>query len=526
VSDDLARVREEERAVREAYDRVPYPSALQHHTHPDHLAALAILGGLDPAPPQRCRVLELGCADGGNLIPMAAELPESRFTGIDLSPRQIESGRAAVEAAGLSNVDLRAMSILDVDESIGPFDYIICHGVFSWVTHEVQEKILDVCRGNLAPQGVAYVSYNTYPGWHLREMVRDMVVFHTREISDPDERAARAFELVTFLAETTGSGGEAHALLMRTAREQFEEHQDRPTYVLHEYLERTNAPMYFHQFAERAAAHGLQYMTEAEPSSTEVDNLAPAVAERLHAFTSDRVELEQYVDFAVNRMFRRTLLCHDGIAVDRAPTPAKMRRLYVSSSIKPLADTPQVRDESSESFRTERGATFSSNHPLAKAALVALSSAWPEALAFDALSQGLGTDCDDEALTDLIASLHSSGVITLHALPPNCTRVVGAFPRVSPLAQQQAAAGLLVTNQHRRVLKLDDPFARFLVAHLDGTRSHADLVRLLDAEVTAGRLDIRADGQPIREPHRIPSVLQALVEQQLRKMVEYALLVG
>jgi methyltransferase-like protein len=114
----------------------------------------------------------------------------------------------------------------------------------------------------------------------------------------------------------------------------------------------------------------------------------------------------------------------------------------------------------------------------------------------------------------------------MHAVPPNCTRTVSAYPRVSPLARQQAAAGLLITNQHRRVLKLDDPFARFLVRHLDGTRNHADLVRLLDAEVTAGRLDVRADGQPIREPSRIPAVLQALLEHQLRKMAEYALLVA
>ena len=528
---DLAHIRDEERAVRDAYDRVPYPSGSQHHTHPDHLAALAILNGLDPAPPQRCRVLELGCADGGNLIPMAAELPESRFTGIDLSPRQIESGRAGVVEAGLTNVELRAMSILDVDDSFGAFDYIICHGVFSWVTPEVQEKIFEICRAHLAPNGVAYISYNTYPGWHLREVVRDMVVFHARRFTDPEERTARAFELVQFLAETSAGGGEAHALVMRTAREHFEENRDRPTYLAHEYLERTNAPMYFHQFAEQAARHGLQYMTEAEPSATEVDNLAPAVAERLNGFTSDRIELEQYVDFAVNRMFRRTLLCHAGMNLDREPATAKMRRLYVSSTVKPVSDLPQVSGGSSEGFRMERGALFSSSHPLAKAALVTLAAIWPETLGFDELAAGIARRLDaqapeDAALTDLLASLHGSGVIVFHALPPNCTREVRPFPRVSLLARQQAAAGLLVTNQHRRVLKLDDPFARFLVMKLDGSRSHADLVRLLDAEVTAGRLDIRADGQPIREPHRIPAVLQALVAHHLRKMAEYALLVG
>jgi len=530
MNDDLTGARDEERAVRDTYDRVPYPSALQLHTHPDHLAALAILNGLDPAPPQRCRVLELGCADGGNLIPMAADYPESHFLGIDLSPRQIESGKASVIEAALTNIELRALSILDFDESSGPFDYILCHGVFSWVTPDVQEKIFEICRAHLAPNGVAYISYNTYPGWHLREVVRDMVVFHTRHVTDPEERTARAFELVQFLAETS-AGGDAHALVMRTAREHFEEFRQRPTYLAHEYLERTNTPTYFHEFAARAAQHGLQYMSEAEPSAMEADNLAPAVAERLHGFTSDRIELEQYVDFAVNRMFRRTLLCNAGIRVDREATAEKMRRLYIASAVKPVSDSPQARGEGSEGFRTERGTPFSSNHPLAKAALIALSAAWPQAIGFDALCSNIGglldgPPPDDAALTDLLSSLHTSGVITLHALPPNCTRDVSEYPRVSTLARQQASAGLLVTNQHRRVIKLDDPFVRFLVQHLDGKRNHGDLVRLLDAEVTAGRLDVRTDGKQIREPHRIPAVLQALVEHHLRQMSEYALLVG
>ncbi|MBV9186728.1 MAG: class I SAM-dependent methyltransferase [Acidobacteria bacterium] len=558
MTGDLARIRDEERAVRDAYDSVPYPSASQHHTHPDHLAALAILNGLDPAPAQRCRVLELGCADGGNLIPMAAEFPESRFTGIDLSPKQIESGRAAVAEAGLANLDLRVMSILDVDttrrSAVGgresennrddaalrpptpdsplpnQFDYILCHGVFSWVTPEVQEAIFEICRTHLAPHGVAYISYNTYPGWHLREMVRDMVVFHTRHFPDGDERTARAFEFVQFLSETSAGGGDAHALMLRTAREHFEEFRHRPAYLAHEYLERTNAPIYFHEFAERAAGHGLQYVSEAEPAAMEADNLAPNIAARLHQFTSDRIELEQYVDFAANRMFRRTLLCHANARLDRDVTPKKLRRLYVSSRAKPVSDTLQPRGTGSESFRTERGAVFSSAHPLAKAALSALFAAWPEAIAFDTLRSNIArlldeAPPDDDALTDLLASLHAAGVITLHASPPNCARGVSAFPRVSALARLQAAAGLLVTNQHHRVVRLDDPFVRFMVRHLNGTRSHADLVRLLDAEVTAGRLDVSSDGQPIREPQRIPAVLQALVAHHLRQMTEYALLV-
>ena len=236
-------VRDDERIVRESYERVPYPSGLQHDTHPSHLAVMGILRGMRPADPARCRVLELGCADGGNLLPMAFELRESAFVGIDLSPRQIETGRAFASDLGVTNVDLRALSILDLDDSIGVFDYIVCHGVFSWVSPAVQERILAICRDHLAPQGIAYVSYNTYPGWHLRRMVREMILFHTRGIDDPQEQTARAYELVHFLAEEAGQGQDVHAVLMRATREHFDEYADRPSYIVHEYLEATNAPL-------------------------------------------------------------------------------------------------------------------------------------------------------------------------------------------------------------------------------------------------------------------------------------------
>ncbi|MEA2463425.1 MAG: hypothetical protein QOJ98_1172, partial [Acidobacteriota bacterium] len=195
-----------EDSVRDYYDRVPYLGGSHHHTHPDHLATLALLNGLEPAPPQRCRVLELGCADGGNVIAFAHELPESTFVGIDLSPRQIERGLEEVHALGLKNVELRAMSIMDVDASFGAFDYILCHGVYSWVAEPVQEKILAICGALLAPRGVAYISYNTFPGWHLRRMLREMLLHHTRNVEEPEEKVARSFELVQFLVEAAGEG--------------------------------------------------------------------------------------------------------------------------------------------------------------------------------------------------------------------------------------------------------------------------------------------------------------------------------
>jgi methyltransferase-like protein/cyclopropane fatty-acyl-phospholipid synthase-like methyltransferase len=488
--------------VRDAYERVPYPSGSQPLTHPDHLATMAILAGIDPAPPDRCRVLEIGCANGGNLIPMAFELRESAFVGFDLSPRQIESGRAFARDLGLANVELRVESIADARP--GTFDYIVCHGVFSWVRRDVQEAILALCRQSLAPNGIAYISYNTYPGWYGRGMLREIVQWHTRAISDDEEKAQRAVELVRFLADAAASGDPAHAAILQSAREQFDEFAGRPSYIVHEYFEETNEPFWFHDFVVRAAAQRLQYIADAEPGGGEVD---------LDALTHDRIEREQYFDFVVNRRFRRSLLCRDEVVLDRAVTPERMRRLHVSTA------TQQTEDGR---FRTERGKPFSATHPLALAALVELTSIAPRAMSFDDVRAALQTD--ELALTDLLAALHASGVIDLHVLPPNCTNVVGAYPKATELARRQAAAGELVTSQRRRVLKLDDPIARFLLQRLDGTRDHAALARLLDREVSAGRLDISVDGC-IPDPHRIPAVLQAVVEHHLRKMAGYALLV-
>jgi SAM-dependent methyltransferase len=185
---------------RTSYDEVPYDSYPFPQTHPDRLATIATLLGLQPAPVEHCRALELGCAAGGNLIPMALTLPDSTFLGIDLSARQIDDGRQTVAALGLTNIELRQLSILDVDASFGRFDYLICHGVFSWVPAAVQEKILAICAAHLAPHGVAYISYNTYPGWHLRGMIRDMMLYHAQQFREPAVRVRQARNLLDFLA--------------------------------------------------------------------------------------------------------------------------------------------------------------------------------------------------------------------------------------------------------------------------------------------------------------------------------------
>src|SRR5271154_2219077 len=186
------------------YDEVLYPATTFPQTHPNRLATAALLRGMQPAPIDGCRVLELGCGVGTNLIGMAFQLPTSEFIGLDLARRPIASGQSFIEEFGLANIALHSIDVREASsEQFGMFDFIIAHGLYSWVPQPVRERILAVCREMLRPQGVAYISYNAYPGNHLRDLVRGMMRFHTAGFEDPIAMVGQARGLLKFLAEST-----------------------------------------------------------------------------------------------------------------------------------------------------------------------------------------------------------------------------------------------------------------------------------------------------------------------------------
>jgi len=232
-----------------SYDQIPYTSHAFPQTHPDRLATTARIFRLSPPDVAACRVLELGCASGGNVIPIAFNFPGSEFVGIDLSRHQVEEAQHAIHALGLRNIRVEQASIMEIDDSWGQFDYIICHGVFSWVEADVQDRILTIAARNLSPEGVAYISYNTYPGWHMREMVRHMMRYHAEQFDQPQEQVDQARALLTFLASASSDMGPYNQLLTSEA-ERLSGSPD--SYLFHEHLERTNLPIYFHEFIERA----------------------------------------------------------------------------------------------------------------------------------------------------------------------------------------------------------------------------------------------------------------------------------
>ena len=142
-------------ALKAAYDAYLYVGRPCGNCHPSHLATIAALVGHDAPDPATSRVLEIGCGDGGNLVPMAAALPGASFVGVDLAPRAIGEARAFASALDLRNAAFHAADLRDLPAGDGPFDYIVAHGFYSWVPAPVREAMFETFRARRSPRGVA-----------------------------------------------------------------------------------------------------------------------------------------------------------------------------------------------------------------------------------------------------------------------------------------------------------------------------------------------------------------------------------
>jgi methyltransferase-like protein/SAM-dependent methyltransferase len=491
---------------------------------------------MSPQPIDRCTVLELGCADGGNLITMAELLPGSTLLGVDLSARQIAQGEQTLRALGLENVILRKASILDLPNDLGPFDYILCHGVYSWVPANVREQILRFCRQNLAEQGVAYLSYNTYPGWHGREAVRRMMRFHVRNTKNPQEAIASARDLLAFLLEAVPAEREAYHGLLEEEHARLDRVRD--TYVFHEHLEDVNEPVYFHEFATVAASHGLQFLADAELVSAIALALPAGVQKALESFGGDRIGREQYLDFLTNRMFRQSLLCKSEVRLHSEPRADALRQLHVASNAKCTSASLDLRSSRAEEFRAGGPVGATTSHTISKAALVCLAEVWPRSIPFAELGElararVVGNNVivqdqaeherDDRLLADNLLRAHAADVVELHSWPPPLAGMPGQFPRASAMARTQAQTGPWVTNAYHQIVNLH-PMSCRLLSLLDGRRDRAAIVEELASAVTSEEVKMERFGRAVTEPNRVRGLLRRELDGNLASLARSALL--
>ena len=289
------------------YKSMPFP-----YTTPATLEAYAALVGVSAPNPKTARVLELGATYGGNIISQALFNPDATFVGIELSQEQVEKGNEVIANAGLTNVSLVQSDIASIGSEIGTFDYIIAHGVYSWVDDGVKDALLRLIDEHLAEDGIAYVSYNTYPGWHTMEEVRQLMMFSNRDKAQFNHKEK------VLHGKTIGSIVGSQILKYDNLKERNSKFlgalrsvmQKDEYYVGHDHLEPNNDPVYFYQFNDHLGAHNLAYLCDADLTLSMVRSFDADIADTLDKLAlNDHVAQEQYLDFMLDTTFRKSIIC-------------------------------------------------------------------------------------------------------------------------------------------------------------------------------------------------------------------------
>ena len=289
------------------YKSMPFP-----YTTPATLEAYAALVGVSAPNPKTARVLELGATYGGNIISQALFNPDATFVGIELSQEQVEKGNEVISNAGLTNVSLIQSDIASIGSEIGTFDYIIAHGVYSWVDDGVKDALLRLIDEHLAEDGIAYISYNTYPGWHTMEEVRQLMMFGNRDKAQFNHKEK------VLHGKTVGSIVGSQILKYDNLKERNSKFlgalrsvmQKDEYYVGHDHLEPNNDPVYFYQFNDHLGAHNLAYLCDADLTLSMVRSFDADIADTLDKLAlNDHVAQEQYLDFMLDTTFRKSIIC-------------------------------------------------------------------------------------------------------------------------------------------------------------------------------------------------------------------------
>lgn len=472
--------------IAKSYDSMPYPSKFFRQNHPDHLATLAKIFGVVAKMPDECRVLELGCGNGSNLISHAYTLQDTNFIGVDISGKHIEDAKEAASNLNLSNIDFHKIDVLDMTlADFGKFDYITAHGLISWIPDFVREKVFSIFSEMLEENGVGYISYNAYPGAHYREITRDAMRFHTRDTSKPLEKVQKSMEFLSMLAKNSSETEIYQPILDFELKRHFS--QDASD-IYHDDLGEIYRPFYFEEFAKILSENKLQFLCEAELHAMSTRNFPVEVQELLNN-VDDLIEREQYIDFFLGRIFRQTLFCRSDVNIDRKHDPSIIDNFYISSSLKPASQNADLQGPAREKFIGTQGISVEIDHSPTKTALKMLQANWAEPISTPKLLQIVRKDLEEstyktedwtkefEITRAILFQIYSdTGFLKMQLSPFPADRSLSKTPKLNNLSAWQLDCGNTLTSLLSVTLDIDDIVSRHLLELLDGTRDKAALL--------------------------------------------------
>lgn len=517
-----------QKSVSTSYDVLPYPPYSFPATHISRLGAIGHLFGLSTAQPSQSRVLELGCGIGANTLAMAQNFPDAEFIGVDASEKQIGIGLEIIKSSNLSNVRLLSSDLSNLPEDLGHFDYIISHGLYSWVSQPVQDAILRISRENLKPTGVAYVSYNCLPGWRMRGALRDMMLMHTGGIENPLQKVQQSKALVKFLAESCAQDT-PYGRYLAQELDLIAKCDD--SYIAHEFLEQDNEALYFTDFIKEAARHKLLYLGDAEPATMVADNLPAQAAATLKSLNLNLLATEQYMDFVRNRMFRGTLLCHMEASLQRNVNPSRIKPLFIQSLVsqaRPWSESQPAlfkgvgNTELSVQEQTT-AETFSAvaQIPREGASIQQLMDDLMPALI--ARHPQVAREAIEETLGRILLQGYFKKMVDFTLGPVAVASSGSPNPTALPLARWQAAHGLRLSTRRLEMLNAD-PFVAKLISFCDGSRNRDALLSAMIESHESKEYQLNESNQAVSDPQRAKIIIERLLDGALENVRQLGLL--
>ena len=452
--------------LRDAYEAVAYVGRPNPFSEPGRLHAIATLHGLAVPPLASLSVLELGCGDGSNLLPLAAAHPDGRFVGVDLSSRLVASAREMAGALGLANATMIEADLRALPRDLGRFDVVVAHGFYSWVPPDVREAMFHAMRRHLAPLGIAFASYNLLPGAWIRRIGWDAMRFHVRGEADASRRVAQAREVIGTLVEAWAAQEGPPAMLAESFA-----HENARTDggFYHDNLALVNDPVYYSAFVQHARRHELAVFADADPATLSFGGASADWRERLAA--KPPTWRDQMLDFVHARTLRQSLMVPAALAAGARFDVARAASLHFSATMQMMQQRGTGRTDGAAALLAERFPATVPFHDLARA-LPAGERADAAARIFDL--------CID-------------GAADLHVAPLAIATRPSARPRASAVARWQATRRPFVANLRHVGVRLADDAARALLPLCDGTRPVVERVSAARSSLPAAEAaDARA----------------------------------
>ena len=517
------------------YDQLPYTSYPFPYAYPSHMRAIATLFGLSPPKLETARILELGSSAGENTIPFAFNYPKSECVAIDLSKVEIAEGQKRLSTLGIKNLDLKVANILDVDDSWGKFDYIYAHGIYSWVPEIVSEKILDISKNNLSPNGIAYVSYNIKPGWNMGMTIRDMMKFHTSSLSNVKEQIEQARAFVNFINSVLEGSNSPYAQYLK--QEALSISQKADSYIYGEYLVEYNHQEYFKDFIAKIRKRSLEYLADTHLTSMYLNNLPPKAVEKLKE-VKDLVLSEQYMDFVSNKRFRCTLMCHKDNKVNRNLGPKSLEKLKFTFHIVPEKSFDKVDIEDNLEvctfyFQNNKAQKITITNVILKAIFYIFSENLGYQLSINDIAKFAMKKIKKVQLQDIKKELNNNllnlifqGYVKIYSENPLNINNISDKPKVSYLVKNQIRhldtnSDLWVTSQLNELVAISH-FEYHLLQYLDGKHTKKDL---LDKLLKIEDIKIHKEGKEITDIKEKTNIYKEQIDLSLDKFKKSSLLI-